>query len=102
TPRQRDTLRTTVTLNALNTVDNAEIYVAPFDPGTTRNGSQAYQRREQSMVMEFTDLHPADSLEAFKSFSIAENYSRYGVLRWFASSFEVTKQDQDGNPTGTY
>lgn len=102
TPRQKDTLRTTITLNALNTVDNAETYLPPFDPGTTRNGSQEFKRREQSMVMEFNDLHPADSLEAFRSFSIPENYSRYGVLRWFASSFEVTKQDLDGNPQGGY
>ncbi len=102
TPRQRDVLHTTVTLNAINTVDNAETYDPPFDPGTTRNGSEAYQRREQSMAMEFTDLHPADSLEAYKSFSIPENYSRYGVLRWFASSFEVTKEDLSGNPLGTY
>ncbi len=102
TARQRDTLRTTVTLNAINTVDNAEIYVAPFDPGTTRNGSQAYQRREQSLALEFADLHPADSLEAYKTFSIPENYSRYGVLRWFASSFEVSKRDLNGADLGTY
>ncbi len=102
TPRQRDTLRTTVTLNAINTVDNAEIYVAPFDPGTTRNGSQAFQRREQSLALEFADLHPADSLEAYKTFSIPENYSRYGVLRWFASSFQVSKRDLAGADLGTY
>jgi hypothetical protein len=102
TPRQRDTLRTALTLNAVNTVDNAEIYVAPFDPGTTRSGSQAFQRREQSIALEFTDLHPADTLEAFKTFSIAENYSRYGVLRWFAAGFEVSKQDLAGAGLGTY
>jgi hypothetical protein len=102
TPRQRDTLRTALTLNAVNTVDNADVYVAPFDPGTTRNGSQAFQRREQSMALEFTDLHPADTLEAFKTFSIPENYSRYGVLRWFAAGFEISKLDASGLPLGTY
>jgi hypothetical protein len=93
TPRQRDTLRTAVNLNSVNTVDNADVYVAPFDPGTTRNGSQAFQRREQSLALEFTDLWPADSVEAFKTFSIPENYSRYGILRWYASSFSVAKRD---------
>ena len=102
TLRQRDTLRTSLTLNALNTVDNGEFYEAPFDPGTSRNGSEEFTRREQSLAMEFIDLHPADSLEAYKTFSLAEDYSRYGVLRWFASSFDVSKQDLDGIPQGTY
>jgi len=102
TPRQRDTLRTVLTLNAVNTVDNADIYVAPFDPGDTRSGSQTYQRREQSMAMEFTDLHPADSLEAFKPFSIPENYSRYGALNWFTAAYQVTKLDLNGLPAGDY
>ncbi|MFM8559056.1 MAG: hypothetical protein ACKOC6_05565, partial [bacterium] len=102
TPRQRDTLRTTVTLNSVNTVDNAEVYTPPFDPGTTRNGSQAFQRREQSLALEFTDLYPSDSLEAFKTFSLPENYSRYGALRWYASGFEVRKRDAAGNDLGRY
>ncbi len=102
TPRQRDTLKTTTTLNSVNTVDNAEVYVAPFDPGTTRNGSQAFQRREQSLALEFTDLYPSDSLEAYKSFSLAENYSRYGVLRWYAQAFNVRKIDAAGVDRGAY
>jgi len=102
TPAQRDSLHTTVTLNSVNTVDNAEIYTAPFDPGTTRNGSQAFQRREQSLALEFSDLFPADTLEAFKTFSLPENYSRYGTLRWFASSFGVRKHDLQGNDLGAY
>ena len=102
TPRQRDILRTTSTLNSVNTVDNAEVYVAPFDPGTTRNGSQAFQRREQSLSLEFNDLYAADTLEAYKSFSLAENYSRYGVLRWYAQSFNVRKVDASGADRGAY
>lgn len=102
TPRQRDTLRTTVTLNSVNTVDNAEAYVAPFDPGETRNGSQAFQRREQSLSLEFADLHPADTLEAFKTFSLPENYSRYGALRWYAAAYDVKRLSADGLPLGAY
>jgi hypothetical protein len=102
TPRQRDTLQTTVTLNSVNTVDNAEVYTPPFDPGTTRNGSQAFQRREQSLALEFTNLFPSDSLEAFKTFSLAENYSRYGALRWYASAFDVRKRDAAGHDLGGY
>jgi hypothetical protein len=98
TPLQRDTLRTSITLNALNNRDNADVYVPPFTPENTRDGP----RREQSIAMEFADLYPADSLEAFKTFSIAENYSRYGTLRWFATGFGVRKQDLDGNDLGTY
>jgi hypothetical protein len=102
TPRQRDTLRTVMTLNAVNSVDNAEIYVPPFDPGTTRSGSEAFTRREQSLAMEFTNLHPADTLEAYKPFSLPENYSRYGALNWFAAAHQITKVDADGQPAGPY
>ena len=42
TPLQRDTLKTKVTLDAVNSVDNSNIYFpTPFDPGETRNGSQS-------------------------------------------------------------
>jgi hypothetical protein len=102
TLRQQDTLHTTVTLNSVNTVDNADIYNAPFDPGTTRNGSQEYQRREQTISLEFTDLFASDTLEAFKTFSIPENYSRYGALTWYAACFDVKRLDQAGNTLGTY
>ena len=87
TPRQ-DSLQTTVTLDAVNSVDNAE-YVAPFDPGTTRNGPDSFVRREQSIALEFASLFPGDTLEAFRTFSLPEDYSRYGTLRWFATGFGV-------------
>jgi len=80
---------TTVTLNAVNTVDNANIYTAPFDPGQTLNGSQAVTRREQSLAMEFTHFLPNDTLSVFRTFSIDEDYSRYGKMGWYAASFEV-------------
>ena len=103
TPLQRDTLKTTVTLDAVNSVDNADIYAPlPFDPGDTRNGSQGFQRREQSIALEFADLFPDDSLEAFRTFSIPEDYSRYAKLNWFSAAFEVSKTDLNGLPQGTY
>src|SRR5262245_19846961 len=103
TRRQRDTLHTTVTLNSVNNVDHAEIYRPPFQQETTRGeGNQEIERREQSIALEFTDLHPADSLEAFRSFSLPENYSRYGALNWFAAGFQVTKQDASGADLGEY
>ncbi|MBI5711756.1 MAG: cell surface protein SprA [Candidatus Eisenbacteria bacterium] len=80
---------TTLTLNSVNSVDNADVYVAPFDPGQTRTGSQELTRREQSLSLEFTDLKPGATLEAFKTFSIDENYSRYGKLDWYAAAFDV-------------
>lgn len=80
---------TTLTLNSVNNVDNADIYVAPFDPGNTRNGAQDLTRREQSIELEFKRLVPGDSLEAFKSFSIDENYSRYGTLRFYVAGFDI-------------
>ena len=102
TPRQRDSLQTTVTLDAVNTLDNAESYVAPFDPGDTRNGSEGFKRREQSISLEFADLWPDDTLEVFRTFSLPEDYSRYGNLNWFSSAFEVKKTDLGGVPQGTY
>ena len=104
TPRQRDVLKTTVTLDAVNSVDNADIYAPlPFDPGDTRgSGNQGYQRREQSIALEFADLFPDDTLEAFRTFSIPEDYSRYGKLNWFSAAFEVSKTDLNGTPQGTY
>jgi len=82
-------LGTTMTLNSVNSIDNADVYVAPFDPGKTRSGNQELQRREQSIAMEFTRLAPDDTLEAFKTFSLEENYSRYGTLAWFNTAFEI-------------
>lgn len=89
TPRQRDTTRTTVTLNSVNTLDNADIYTPPFDPGETRSGNQALTRREQSMTLEFTELAADDTVEAYRTFSLDENYSRYGALRWYATGHEI-------------
>ncbi|MBI1799938.1 MAG: cell surface protein SprA [Candidatus Eisenbacteria bacterium] len=80
---------TTVTLNSVNTVDNSNIYTPPFDPGQTLNGSQSVTRREQSLAVEFTDLYPNDTLSAFKTFSIDEDYSRYGNLDWYAAGYKL-------------
>ena len=84
------TLGTTLTLNSVNNVDNADIYAAPFDPGTTRNGSQDLARREQSLELEFTQFQPDDTPEVFKTFSLDEDYTRYGTLRFYVASFEVS------------
>lgn len=81
---------TTATLNSVNTVDNAESYVAPFDPGQTRSGSQELSRREQSIALEFTRLAAGDTLEAFKNFSLDEDYTRYGKLSWYAAGYQVS------------
>ena len=78
---------TTMTLNSVNSQDNADVYVPPFDPGQTRNGSQELTRREQSMSLEFTDLKRGAALETFKTFSLDEDYSRYGKLSWYAAAF---------------
>jgi hypothetical protein len=81
---------TTLTLNTLNTVDNADEYSAPFDPGSDRSGGQAVARREQALDMEFENLQPGDTLEVFKTFSIDEDYSRYGKLDWFVAGLKIT------------
>ena len=82
----------TLTLNSVNTQDNADIYKAPFDPGRQRNGSQELSRREQSIALEFTRIEPGDStFQAFKNFSIEEDYSRYGKLDWYVTGFDVTE-----------
>lgn len=84
---------TTATLNSVNTVDNADIYVPPFDPGETRSGSQELARREQSISMEFTRLAAGDTIEAFKNFSLDEDYTRYGSLTWFAAGYRIQGYD---------
>ena len=81
---------TTLTLNALNTVDNADEYNPPFDPGSDRQGAQAASRREQALAIEFENLLPGDTLEVFKTFSIDEDYSRYGKLNWFVSGLKIS------------
>ena len=80
---------TTATLNSVNTIDNADIYTPPFDPGRTRSGNQELSRREQTLALEFTQLTPGDTVEAFKVFSLEEDYTRYGKLNWFAAGYEV-------------
>jgi motility/secretion related protein SprA len=92
TPAQVDS-GTTVTLNSVNNVDNADVYTPPFDPGSTRNGAQDLARREQSLAMEFTRLLPGDSLEAYKTFSLDEDYSRYGTLRFYVAGFDIPGYD---------
>ena len=79
----------TLTLNSVNSVDNADVYTAPFDPGQTRNGNQALTRREQSISLEFSRLHAQNEVEAYKTFSLDEDYSRYGKLNWYATGFDV-------------
>jgi len=88
TPAQVDS-GTTVTLNAVNNVDNADVYTAPFDPGSQRNGSLDQTRREQSLALEFTRLLPGDTLETYKTFSLDEDYSRYGTLRFYVAGFDI-------------
>src|SRR5262245_39747966 len=81
---------TTLTLNTVNSVDNADIYAPPFDPGEARNGNQEVTRREQSLALEFTHLAGVDTLEAFKTFSLDEDYSRYSVLDFYAAGFDIS------------
>jgi len=89
TPPQQ-TVGTTITLNSLNSVDNADEYRAPFDPGTDRSGGLPLSRREQSLALQFTSLAPDDTLEVFKTFSIDENYSRYGSLAFWVTGIKFT------------
>src|SRR5882672_5429154 len=60
TPSQRDTLHTTVTLNSVNTVDNAEIYRAPFDPGTTRSEEHTSELQSHSDLHSFPTRRSSD------------------------------------------
>lgn len=93
---------TTLTLNTVNSVDNADRYVPPFDPGNTRNGNQEITRREQSLSLEFTHLQPGGEVEAYKTFSIDEDYSRYGKLDWFATGFDVPNYNPIADSTLDY
>src|SRR5205814_1527554 len=68
-----------------------------FDPGSDRSGGQAITRREQALAIEFENLEPQDTLEVFKTFSIDEDYSRYGKLDWYVSGLKIT----DYNPQTT-
>ena len=88
-PKAAVSAGTTQTLNAVNNLDNADIYRPPFTPGQTRNGNQEVTRREQSIALEFTRLQPRDTIEAFKTFSIDEDYSRYGNLKWYVAGYNV-------------
>ena len=80
---------TTVTLNAVNTVDNSNIYTPPFDPGQSLNGSQSVTRREQSLSLEFTHLLPNDTISVFRNFSIDEDYTRYDKMTWYTAAFQI-------------
>jgi Motility related/secretion protein len=86
-----------MTLNSVNTLDNAEIYAPPFDPGSTRNGSQELTRREQSIALEFTRFGTGHTIESFRTLSLDEDYSRYGKLNWFVTGYGL--KDSLGNST---
>jgi hypothetical protein len=80
---------TTLTLNTVSNIDNADIYQAPFVEEKTRSGNQELTRREQSLSLEFTRLQPGDRVEAFKTFSLDEDYSRYGSLTWYIRGVNI-------------
>src|SRR5262249_271937 len=46
-----------------------------------------------SLSLEFTNLQPGGRVEAYKTFSLDEDYSRYGKLDWFAASFDTPDYD---------
>jgi hypothetical protein len=94
----QQTAGTKLTLNSLNTVDNAGEYRAPFDPGAERTGGQAVNRREQSLALEFENLQPGDTLEVFKTFSLDEDYSRYGNVDWYVSGFKISDYTPGPDP----
>ncbi|OGF16991.1 MAG: cell surface protein SprA [Candidatus Eisenbacteria bacterium RBG_16_71_46] len=81
---------TGVTLNSVNNLDDKERYNPPFNPGSTVSGNLELDRREQSIALEFSNLGAQGEIEAFKSFSINEDYSRYGALSWFVRSTRAT------------
>lgn len=83
---------TTITLNSVNNIDDPT-YSPPFNPGDALNGNRSAVRREQSLVLEFENLRPGKSLEAYKSFSIDEDYSRYGSLTFYVSDFALSSVD---------
>ena len=87
---------TTFTLNSVNNIDDRATYQPPFDPGDALSGNRSAQRREQSLSLEFSRLLPGSSVEAFKTFSLDENYSRYGKLSWYAKAFDLPNT---GDPT---
>lgn len=93
---------TTVTLNSVNTLDDAEIYTPPFDPGQTRSGSEELTRREQSLALEFTNLTVGSRVEAFKTFSIDEDYTRYGKLSWYARGVKLDGGATNPNNEGLW
>ncbi len=74
---------TGLTLTSVNTIDNAEVYQPPFDPGTTVSGSQSLKRREQSLALLVEHLAPGGHAESYRTFSLDEDYSRYSELRWY-------------------
>ncbi len=84
---------TTFTLNSVNNIDDRATYTPPFDPGDALAGNRSTQRREQSLVLEFNRLIPGASVEAFKTFSLDENYSRYGTLSWYTKGFDLRGYD---------
>jgi hypothetical protein len=84
-----DTSITSVTLNTVNNIDTPG-YIAPFTPTQPQTGNQIVTPREQSISVEFTELLPGHVVEAFKTFSIDEDYTRYKSLSWYATGFGVT------------
>lgn len=102
TTYQRDTTFTTMTLNSVSSIDNADIYIAPFDPGQSLNGNQVAQRQERTLSLEFTNLARKNSLEAYRTFSIDEDYTRYNVIAWYAAGYDVTWRDSLTHSAGAY
>ncbi len=93
---------TTLTLNTVNNIDDSGIYSAPFNPGDALNGNRTATRREQSLSLEFERLLPGEALEAFKTFSLDEDYSRYGSLTFYAEPYGITSDFDAARDTLSY
>ena len=51
-----------------------------------------------SISLEYERLVPADTLEAYRTFSIAEDYSRYGTLTWYVAAYGIHTADGTNRP----
>ena len=87
-----------VAVNDLVPADNLA-YLVKYDSiqgkftGEVKSGNRGVPQREQSLALEFTRFFTGDTVEAFKTFSVEEDYSRYRNLSWYAAGFDLPDYD---------
>jgi len=84
----------TFEVSVKNTFDNPGDYVSPPGAIVEFDRVTGVQNREQALVLNYTNLQPGHSAQAFRTFFNEQDYTLYNDLRMFVYGSENLTEDQ--------